>query len=446
MKSLPVLKGSWLLGGVLEFAKDPIHFVTDNLQKYNGTFIADFKFAKLLITDQPEHILHVLQKNNRNYVKSPGYTKLSWALGKGLLTNEGESWLKQRRLIQPAFHRQKLEKIFLGMVEQTDHYCTQLQQYKHSGQELDITREMMALTSQIAMSSLFGDSLDKQKIQTLYTAISYSQSYLTDHIWRPMRSLIYFVNGRHRLFKKYMHQADQLMYDVFEKRRTNPIERDDLLALLMNTIDEETGERMNNKQLRDETATLFVAGHETSANALSWAFYLLAQHPQAYAKAKQEAQSVLADGHAMTSDDLRRLPYCAAVINESMRLYPPAWSMGRQALADDNFGEFTIKKNTVVFIPVYQLHRHPKFWKNPDDFVPERFIPDIPAEVPKGVFIPFGAGPRLCIGNSFAMMEMQMVLAKILNQFDITLANTQPVVPEPLITLRPKTPIQIRLS
>jgi cytochrome P450 len=139
MKLLPVLKGSWLLGGVLEFAKDPIHFVTDNLQKYNGTFIADFKFAKLLITDQPEHILHVLQKNNRNYVKSPGYTKLSWALGKGLLTNEGESWLKQRRLIQPAFHRQKLEKIFLGMVEQTDHYCTQLQQYKHSGQELDIT-------------------------------------------------------------------------------------------------------------------------------------------------------------------------------------------------------------------------------------------------------------------------------------------------------------------
>ena len=237
-------------------------------------------------------------------------------------------------------------------------------------------------------------------------------------------------------------QLDQTIYFLIEQRRKKPEGQNDLLSMLMEARDEETGEGMTDQQLRDEVATLFAAGHETSANALSWIFFLLGQNPGILQKLRVEVGSVL-EGRKPALVDLAALPYVKQVIQESMRLFPPAWVIGREPLTEDQLGEYRLPKRATLVIPTWVIHRHPEFWPEPEKFDPDRFLPEKVKARDKFCYLPFGGGPRICIGINFAMMEMQLVLPMILQKYTLRLAENQRIEKEPLITLRPKNGILV---
>ncbi|MBI5915213.1 MAG: cytochrome P450, partial [Bacteroidetes bacterium] len=248
-----------------------------------------------------------------------------------------------------------------------------------------------------------------------------------------------------RRFKKDMAWFDGYIYELIEARRHDPNPPNDLLTMLLAARDEDTGEAMSDRALRDEAVTLFAAGHETSATALSWTLWLLAQHPDVLQKLRDEVETVL-EGRMPAFEDLRKLTYTMQVISEGMRLYPPAFAVGRQPLETDEILGVSIPKRSIMFISIAALHRDPRHWERPHDFYPEHFSPEQEKERPRLAYMPFGAGPRMCIGNHFALMEMQLLLALLVRQFDFELEKNHPVEPEPLVTLKPKHGILMRLK
>jgi cytochrome P450 len=434
-------KGHFLFGMAMEFKRDPLGFLSRVERDYPG--IARFRFAHLPMVNigKPEYVKHVMQVNNKNYCKGIEYDHLKHILGQGLLTSEGDFWLRQRRLVQPAFHKKRIESFSETITNSTASLCKEWEERDQS-EGFDVHLEMMRLTLDIVGRTLFSSHVieDASKIERALSAIVEDnfkriQTTINPPIWLPV--------PQNLRLKRNIKVLDKVVLGIIEHRREiGEDQGNDLLTMLMEVEDEDTGEKMSNLQLRDEVMTIFLAGHETTANALSWALYLLSTNPDAEAKFHAELQEVLGN-RVPTFEDARNLPYTMAVINESMRLYPPAWVLGRTALADDEIDGFRIRKGDNIMIVPYLVHRNSEYWEDAEAFKPERFATD--EKIDKFQFFPFGGGPRFCIGNNFAILEMQLVLAMIGQRFKLRLEKEQVIEPEPLITLRPRHGIQMKI-
>jgi len=441
-KSIPTARFKGRFADLRTFRDAPPVHMRKCKEKFGDTFYLDLIFRKAMVTSNPEVVRHVLQTNNKNYVKDLAYRKLKMALGNGLLMNEGESWMAQRRLAQPAFYKKRLEGLFDTMVETTERFISQFEQHRGGASSINITSEMNSVTSDVALDTLLGGNRYGENLDIQQT-ISRSQKYIVRRIRYPWAAPMMYLNGRHRQFQNDLNRFDKIIYDTIDQHRErNTGDENHLLSMLLEARDEDTGEQMNNQQLRDELITIYVAGHETSANALSWTWYLLTQHPDIYQGLKDEVRNTLGNRRP-TLTDLRALPYARQVMDEAMRLYPPAWTMGREALSEDEANGYPIPKSGMVFVSIYNLHRDERYWKNPDQFDPDRFTPERTKQRHRGVYMPFGLGPRMCIGNNFALMEIQLIIMMIVQRFDFELDTTHPVVPEALITLRPKHGIKV---
>ncbi len=424
-----------------DFLKHPGAFIADKSKTYGESFYLRIPLRTVICTTDPNVVKHVLQTNQKNYRKSFAYKQLRLALGMGLVTSEGDFWRKQRRMIQPTFYKTQLEDLFKGMFEETENYVAELEAKR--GGEIDISEEMMHLTSNVVLRTLFssGNDLDPKEV---YRQMTGAQEYMVHRINHPFGIPFNYINGRHRQFLKDKNAFNAKIYELIDSRKVEENPPNDLLTMLISAKDAETGEGMSHEQLRDEAVTIFAAGHETSANALAWTFYLLSQHPDVVKKLRKELEEVL-DGRTPKFGDLPRLQYTKQVIEEGMRLYPPAHAVGREAIEDDEINGEKVKKDTIVLVSIYALHRSEKYYENPEAFDPERFTPERVKARPKNAYLPFGAGPRMCIGNHFAMMEMQLILASLIQKFDFDLVPNQNVEMSALITLKPKKNIRLRL-
>lgn len=360
-------------------------------------------------------------------------------VGEGLLTSEGDFWKRQRRLSQPAFHFKRIESYAQTMVEHT----TRMLDTWRNGETRSIDQDMMKLTLGIVAKTLFSADVsgDAERVGVLLTDV-------LDAATRRMNAIVsppdWFPTPRRLRQRRSVRALDAIIQRVIGERQQSGDDRGDLLSMLLLARDDD-GERMSDQQLRDEVMTLFLAGHETTAVALSWAWHLLATHPEAQRRLQEEVDRVLG-GRPPTIHDLPQLPYTEMVVKETMRLYPPAPGVAREPLMDTTIAGVPIRRGTMVVGNIYAMHRSVRYYDAPDAFRPERFSPEGEAAIPRYAYLPFGGGPRVCIGNTFALVEARLILATMAQRFHLTLAPGQDIQPEQLITLRPGAPILMRLE
>lgn len=432
---------------MLVFARNPLAFFEKNRQKYGDVYESNLSpFLRMFVFCKPEYVKHLLIDNAKNYTKSFAYGFLKRALGNGLVTSEGDFWLRQRRIAQPAFHRERLTALAQIMTDSIEESLLRMETYKAQGKAFDIADEMMRLTSDIAAKALFSSDISgfKDKVIDCINNLNLS---ISNMIKSPFSRFVgWFPTPNNLFFRKNQRAFDKIIYYLIENRRKTQTDRyNDLLQLLLEAKDEETGESMDNLQLRDEVITLFAAGSETSSNALAWAIFLLATNPEKKEKLKKEIQGVL-QCNSPQFTDIQKLTYTNQVIQETLRLYPPAWIVGRQAKEDDEIDGYFIPKRTQTIMPTWVIHRHPDLWENPQSFYPERFESELVKTRHKFAHFPFGGGPRFCIGNNFAMLEMTLALTMILQKFDFELVDKQVITEEAMITLKPKHGIWVQVK
>lgn len=424
--------------------RDPISVMCENVERYGPTYrLYMGGIFPAIFTQDPGFIQHVLQKNHRNYIKSPvHFDKLAHFLGRGLLTSEGETWLRQRRLIQAGFHRKRLASLTENMREVADHHLSGMEKRLNLG-PVDMYREMMELTFTIIARAIFSQSIPPDQLDLISRNITHLQAYVIKEIRQPFLDPLRKVNGSLQRHEKLRDENNAILLRYIEERRTSGQSHDDLLQMLLDARYEDTGEPMTTRQILDEVTILFVAGHDTSANALSWLFYLLSRHPEATQKIQTEIQLVLGD-RPPDFTDLANLSYTKAAIEEAMRLYPPAWITDRMAIADDEYRGIRVPKGTYLLTYIYGVHRDQRHWSDPEVFRPQRFLTDHQSDRHSFAYIPFGGGPRLCIGNHFALMEMQLVVIQLLRRFTLTMATDEAIHTLALVTLRPKEPVWMK--
>lgn len=442
---IPQYKSKGLKPAILDLGKSPLNFVIEQSEKLGGIFrISFYGIKQVYIITDIEVVKHIMQTNQKNYRKSPTYKQLKLALGNGLVTSEGEFWRRQRRMAQPAFYKSQLEELFKKMVGVAEKFCLELNE-KVEKEPINISQEMMGVTADIVLKTLFSTEKAKDKVD-MSKNMKFGQSYIMQRARRPYLIPLSYINGQKREFDKQMNDFDQDMFEIIDERRSLAEKPIDLLTMLLQATDSDSGEGMTNRQLRDELITIYAAGHETSSNALSWTLYLLAQHPEILIKLRKEVNEVLASNNSPSFSDLYRLPYTKQVIEEGMRLYPPAYALGRENIEKDEILGEKIPAKSVLLISIYGVHRNPKYYPNPTTFDPDRFSPEAVKARPKYAYMPFGAGPRMCIGNHFAMMEMQLLLAMMVQRFDFELLNELPVEGDAMITLSPREGIKMNLK
>ena len=440
MSALPKAAGYPILGSI-QFAKNPLEYFKSTFNELGDTFRFHIVNRHLIGTRDPAWLEHAFVKHQKIYTKDFSMKQIGIALGRGLLTNTGESWMRQRRLAQPAFYKKRLDTMTDVMEHLTDAHIAQLQQLS-KGSKIYIDREMMTLTAAIALKTLLGEDMtDDMKL--VQHEMSEIQEYLVKRIRKPLFIYLTHLDGTYKDFSQKLKTIDDIIYRIIDNKRKHNTSENDLVTMLMEARDEDTGEAMPDKQLRDELLTIYVAGHETSAYALSWTFYELMRHPDVFQKVKEEALNVMKDGR-LGPEGLKDLHFTKAVINESMRLHPPAYLISRECTEDDVIDGYPVKKGEVVLFSVLGLHTNPKLWDEPLRFKPERFLEN--SEATRKYFHPFGAGPRMCIGNHFAMMEITIVLAKMVAHFDFKLVQGQQIEAQPLVTLKPKYGIQLEIQ
>jgi cytochrome P450 len=420
---------------LLAMRRDPTAVFVSAARRYGDVAYLKIGPRRGYLITNPADVRHVLQDNARNYHKSPLYQKLRMSIGNGLLTSEDDFWLRQRRIAQPAFHRQRVSALAGVMAQAARETANEWQSLASAGQPVDISDEMMRFTRTVVLRALLGGDLGPftDRIDDAWVVIN---EQIGGSFW-SLGITERFQRAKARRFDEARAVLRGAVEHVITQRRRHPTESADLLSMLLDARDEETGEGMSDEQLRVEVTTFLLAGQETTSLALTWTWYLLSQHPHARQKLEDEIDSVL-DGRPPEYADLASLPYTRMVVDEAMRLYPPAWGFSRQALNDDTLGGFRLPRGWLAFVVPYVLHRLPAYWKDPDTFDPERFSPERSAERPKFVYLPFGAGPRQCIGNQFALIEAQLSVATLAQSYRLQLVPGHPVEPWPLITLRPR--------
>jgi cytochrome P450 len=436
---LPAPEGKTIVGHLLDLSNDPLGFLT-KCRDYGDIVPLRLGLTPVCVLMNPAQIEQVL-KDRDTFIKSRGFRVLKTLLGEGLLTAEGESWFWQRRLAQPVFQQKRIDRYGVTMVEYTDRMLDTW----HDGESHDVHADMMRLTLQIVMKCIFDTDVDSGEAAVVSDALDVAMHWFESKRRQNFLVWEWFPRPENVRYRQAIAKMDEAIYGLIRARRSQTTESNDLLSMLMAARDEETGQQMDDKLLRDEVATLMLAGHETTANALSWTWMLLAQHPAARQKLQVELQQVLA-GRSPTLADLRQLTYTNQVVKESMRLYPPVAVFGREAAQDCTIGDYEIQQGTVITISQWVMHRHPQYFDNPEAFEPERWTDEFEKQLPRGVYIPFGDGPRVCIGKGFAQMEAGLLLATIAQRFELDLEPGYQIVPQPSITLRPEYGIKVKLK
>jgi cytochrome P450 len=398
----------------------------------------------VVVVRQPEHVRQVLIEKARQYSKETrGFQKLAMILGQGLVTSSGELWRKQRRIMQPAFHRKQIADFAEIMGRISQEAVEKLRPYSTSGEVIDIDQAMMGLTLEVVSEALLGEHLENEA-DLVADAVEVVQQEVNRRIMSVVDLPMSVPTRSNLRLKNAFQDLDKVVHGLIAKRREAGVNTKDLLSMLLQVKDADTGEGMNDQQLRDEVMTMFLAGHETSSNALVWTWHLLSRNPAVARKLKAELDEVLG-GRAPTLDDLPKLVYTEKVLHESMRLFPPVWGFSRMAEEEDVIGGYRIPKGTWVFVSQYLTHRIPEYFENPEGFDPDRFHDGFMESLPKCTYFPFGAGARQCIGNNFALMEIKIILATLAQQFQFFLEEGHSVVAKPLITLRPLNGLRMRV-
>lgn len=410
---------------------DSLKFVTDMQAQY-GTFYCVLNAdQRMYIVTDPAIVHEVLVAKNDKFQKAEFLRQaVGPFLGKGLLTNEGESWKRQRKLVQPAFHFQRIEAYGAAMADETLRLTAQWR----DGETRDVAHDMMAVTLYIVNRTLFNADVHGQADRVgdlMHVLLEGANDVVNDaETW-----LEKLTHVKHRRQAQAVDELKRIVDDIIRERAARGEDAGDLLSMLLAARDED-GQPMSGSQLRDEVITLFTAGHETTANAVTWTLCLLAQHPDIECKLRAELAGL--HGTPPTVRDLQRLPYLEQVVKESMRLYPPAGGATREPIEDVDLGGYRVRKGDAITISTYAMHRNPRFFPDPERFDPERFSAEREASIPKYAYLPFGAGPRVCIGNVFAMMESRIILATILQRWTLALAPGERVRAEQLFTIRPR--------
>jgi cytochrome P450 len=395
------------------------------------------------LIQKPDLVEYVLESNHRNYRKSDRYAELEPFLGKGLLTSEGDEWRRQRRRAQPTFNHKRLPHLAETMVAEARKRLERWDILERSGAPFDVQMEMMALTLSVVTRALYASELGKGS-SDFGPALSTLLRLTDDRVNLPYSFPLWFPTPANLRFKHASAVLDRHVYEMIRARRTDPENGNDLLSMLMQARHDETGEPMSDAQLRAEIMTMVLAGHETTANALTWTWYLLSKSPSVERAVRAEVNDALGDRDP-TFDDLPRLSLTLRVFQEAMRLYPPVWLFERQNVMEDVLGGFPIRPATRVTICPYVLHHLSEHWENPEGFDPDRFLPDRCGDRPKFAYVPFGGGPRICIGSQFAQMEAQIILAMTLQRYRLELDPTRTVEPALMLVLRPKNGLWVRL-
>ena len=446
--SLPAIPRWATLRNSLRFAYNPIATLNQYVADYGPTF--EFYLGgmvKGILTTDPGLAQHVLQKEHRKWRKSPIQTeRMGYFLGNGLLTSDGDYWLRQRRLIQPGFHRKRLAGLTGIMNQEIEDFLEQrFQPALAGGQPVDMSPLMMELAFRVVAKSLFTTSLQEEDLAFLRDTVTVVQAFITRTFRQPYLIPWFRFSGLYREHKALSEKFDAIILQHIQARRSSNERHDDLLQMLLEARYEDTGKGMDDRQLTEESAILFVAGHETTANALSWTWHLLGQHPEVVARLRREHGAVL-DGREPGFEDLPQLEYTLQVIEEAMRLYPPAWITDRLCIEDDQYGDLPLPKGSRVVAYIHGIHHRPSLWDDPEAFRPERFSRERKKAYHPFAFMPFGGGPRLCIGNNFALMEMQLVLVKILQRYELEATPGFEPELQPLITLRPRNGVMVRVA
>lgn len=428
------------------FFKNPIPFMKENLAKYGDTYCFSLRYNKVnILTVNPEIIQHVLRKNSQNYEKPVAHTTaLGEFIGKGLLIATGEYHTRQRRMIQPSFHRKKLSKLVETLDCEIDYYFEKLDSQVAKNQEVELNELFREMTFRLMAKSIFGESMEHSIIEKFFNNFTTLQDFLNQLVRMPSLLKWYNWTGKTKVYSRLSDENNTLIKNAIQSRRKEGGNHDDILDMLINSVYEDTKTGMSDQTLQEESLVLFVAGHETASNILSWIFYLLHQNPTVVPKIQAEFKAICGDTKP-TFDDLLRLEYLNRVIFEALRIYPPSWITDRIAKEDDEIGGFFIPKGARVIPFIYGLHHSEKLWSNPEVFDPERFTKEQIKGRNKFAHMPFGAGPRMCIGRNFALLEMQMVILKMIEKYDFDLVKGQKIELLPAITLKPRYGIKMRL-
>ena len=441
----PGPKGHPIIGSVIELRRDLLGFMTNAAREFGDVVLFRFMHLPVCLLSHPDDIESVLVKNSARFVKSRDYRALAGVLGDGLLTTENEVWRRQRKLAQPMFYRENISNYATTMVD-----CT-LRAIEGWPDDaiLDVHEAMMQITLRIVARCLFGVDLSDQA-REVGDALKVVTEQFPDYARLAMVMPRWFLISPVSKMGRAVKRLDRILYSIIRERRAAGVSHaasgsGDLLGLLLRAQDD-TGRKMDDSELRDETMTLFMAGHETTALALSWTWYLLTQNPDVDEKLAAELRTVL-EGRAPTPADLPSLRYLDSVLKESLRLYPPAWGIGREALDDFEAGGYRVRAGTNVFISQWITHRHERFFPDPERFDPDRWRDDPIRRgvLPRFAYFPFGGGPRVCIGAGFAQMEAALLLATVAQRFRMTLVPGHPIKLLPSITLRPKYGIRVAI-
>ena len=441
---IPVVSRARSFADSAAMARNPIPV----LSRYNETFGDTFRFyigglKEAIVTIDPAVIQHVLKTNAGNYHKSEIQVKrMGHFLGKGLLTTEGEPWRTQRRLIQKGFDRRQLDALSSIMQDSLTESLRDFDQQIHSG-PVDIYPQLMKITFEMVARSLFGASLKGEDIDLVSHTICTVQEFIVRQTLQPYLNPWFAASGELRKHEEMRTRADAVLMEYIKKRRNEP-PRQDLLQTLMDARYSD-GEGMPDELILSESMQLLVAGHETSSNALSWLLYLLSSRPDCLERVRQEFDSVLGEA-PLSYADVPRLEFTTQVIQEGLRLYPPFWIIDRMAVADDRAGEIDIPRGSTVILYVYGAHHAPRYWESPESFEPERFTKANEKLRKPFTYLPFGGGPRGCIGGNYAMLQMLMILSHLLRRYDFQLAPGQTIEARPMVILQPKHGIRMTFT
>ncbi len=442
-KTVPQVKGDFLLGNLSKMIANPFQALCDWQRDYGD--LVSFRLAgrHIYLFSHPKLFEQALIKQSDDFVKIRSDGKpigLELVLGKGLVTSQGDLWQRQRRLMQPVFQRSNITTLLPQIATAGSNMLDRWRKLGE-GAEINLSREMTQLTLEGITQTMFSTSV-LDKIEQISPSLDILLRYAAETIVNPLMFPLYIPTPANQKFKQALGIIDELIYGIINERRATPSTHNDLLDMLLKASDDNTGEKMTDRQLRDEVITIFGAGHETTANLLSWTLYLLARHPDVLAKLRQELDSLL-QGKIPDATDLQQLVYAKAVLNESLRFRPPAGIMLRRVNKDTEIDGYFLKAGRLAIFNIFNLHHHAEFWSQPEQFDPERFLIH---ENRRFSFMPFGTGERICIGSHFALLESQLLLSMIVQHCDLQLLDKDEVEIEMAITLRPKGGIPSRLK
>ena len=430
---------------MLRMRRDPLGLFSEAARECPELARLDLVVFRAYLINSPSLVKQVLQDNRENYPLGSVYEKLRPIFGNSVSMSEGKEWAAQRRLLQPAFAHGRLAGFAGIMAAEATGMARAWREGGAARSGLEMTREMMKLTLSIVVRAMFSSGVKDDLVGRIGDATAVLNEDMNRRFYSLVDIPLFIPTPRNLRFRRALGALEELVYGLIRGRRQDPEPPPDLLSMLLEARYEDTGEGMTERQVRDEIMTIFGAGHETTASVLAWLWFSLSSRPQVEALLHAEVDRVLG-GREPGLADIPALPYTRMVIEETMRLYPPAWSFLRTARADDRMGDYRVRAGSLIFLCPYTMHRDARFWADPEVFDPGRFAPERQADLPRFAYFPFGGGPRGCIGQNFAMMEMVLVVAALARRFRFRLAPGHPVELEPLVTLRARHGIRMTLE